>query len=763
MIRIVSGSSDSVYSRCRSLYEQTERGIWIEEPPGVLRAWSLFRRAVPRLRLLIDEDRFEEVISRHRPVAALALGRLRDQFSPEERREFEQMAARLDSHLSHNWYIDRPALFGLAEVLGELTAHQDVQLFIPNLSTPDSSTLPLLMTMFRRRIYDAPDVVIGDIPGWNTFRTDENGLDWGHSPGYRNRVLNHLRSLHQPMHWEELADPDVPAELPTFDLPLDPLDDDFDGAAFALLEEPSFGIAEADQVLAAALRAFQVFSLDVALLLCLRLLARCPDLPDRQRLVLHEILALSAHNRQFNTVRGNERLVAFLELHNRKALELETDPAMHLALLYRLAVTLGRRKKDLAASLEIANRGIEEAQTLPIPHQDKIYHEVWLRNIRAYDYMRMRRFDLAFEDSTIGLAMANQLATPIEQASRDYKFTRTTIADNNLTLQMITGDAEGLEAAIQRNIGYIEEDPPSFGARFSAAAWIFVYREQHRLELAIRSAKYGLADAAGDYVNFRWYYLVQLGDLYYRLGELEEALAHIEQSRLCRPADLHDVPSIAHPAIASRIGLHEAAVQSFRSLLENTELGSNGLRAEALAALAMSHARRGSAQETEDTMNAAIEAAVEGGVRDTLLSVARMAGKAAVLLGHRQEAAEAFRQGIEIASVEGAAAPPAGDAAGVLIGLLGCGEGDWPDLRRALLLMPEALYEDPESWWDLPDLLDHLATWLPAQADHLEADERGALTKVMTAASQRKDCASRLIGLRSKLEDSTILHEFAEA
>lgn len=756
LIRVIQGESGTVRAECLRRYHQADCAVWIEEGETP-RSWMAVRRLVPRLRQLQGDAAVDAALAEHGVIAGLIFGGLRPALSAEQRAALDQLKAKPTSHLSHNWYLDRPVMHGAADLIAALVQGADVPVtyVVPNLSAAHPAAVALLVILYRRLPFALPDVLIGFDPQADTHRVDEHGLAWGQEAEKTREVLRVIQRF-DGVELERLAANDAPESQPAPEFVPDRLDDDFDGRAFALLAgtEGPLDDEAADLVYAAAQRAFAVFSRDVAILLGLGLLATGTRLDRERQGRLHGLIGLSAHNWQFETEAGNPTLTETLEHHFQAALELEEDPRYRLAHLYRLAVTVGRRRKDFAAAIMHADRAVDEAATADVSRADHLYYEIWARNIRAYLHMRQGNLEGAFEDSNTGLKMVEELLSLRDD--RDSRFTRTTLADNNLTLCKISGDEELLFDRVRANIRLLENDPESFGGRFSAGAWVQLFRERYRLDMAIRCAHFGLADAGHEYLQFRWYYLSQLGDLHYRRGEADEAIGLFEEAGELRRhfAPLHGRLFLAPTLAALRAGQLDRVLGDLAAALDHSAAADPSVRSEVLGLRALTEAYLGEGERAEETINQAIDLAVEGGVRDAMMLAALNAGRVARRLGRADNAAQAYRQGLSLSEVDDAEEPPAGLVLAMLVGLLDLEAGDGVELRRALSLVPTAFYSDAEVWWHLPVLLGHV---IPALDNGLGSDagaEREALAVLSTAAAQRPDC-SRLAGaLDARLPES---------
>ncbi len=762
MIRIIRGSKDAVRNRCLEIYHATEQGVWLEELPGRRRYWSSFRTLLPFFRDRLGATEVEDCLSRRKTVSALILGRLREQLSPTEHSELSQLGARLTSHLSHNWSVDRPVLNGLADTLGELSGKQPSVWIVPDLCAPDPTTLPLFLAVRFRSLQQSPGLVVGVVSDGEAETVDEQGLVWGYSSERQENLLLRLTSVEGSLEHETVDGwrQNAPAPRPTLDV----LDDDLDGNAWNLLAgSSSFSGVDEDRVVLAIERCFQAFGRDVALQLGLALLGKRLTVSEDHRLLVAKVLSLCAHNWQFESSQGSERLTAFIETHLRDALARERDLESRLALLYRLAVTLGRRKKDFSAAQSVCDQAVAECQGAELPRRKKIYQEIWARNIRAYVHVKRQDYERAFLDSDACVELATELTTPIEASTIDERFTRTTVVDNNATLCKFAGREGELFARVEKNMVLLEEDPPSFGARFSAGGWMALYRRKYKLRQAIRAATYGLDDSGGTYRDFRWYYLSQLADLHFKRGDAARAFELLEETKAFRP-HLRFVQHRAFlaPALAAlRAGQLDGAERELSSCLLHREAEIPSVRAEILSALAIVHAERGDEEAAERAIERAIDSSLEEGNRDNMMRVAWAAAEIASRLGRESEALASHAQVLELAEIEGEATAPLGLRVCSHVALAQNGHPQTATLEPALRLLPNALLDDSDAWWALPKLVERLGSIEEADLARLAAAEPQGLEILLHAAEERDDCRDGLERLWARLPRDVVSESLA--
>ena len=435
-------------------------------------------------------------------------------------------------------------------------------------------------------------------------------------------------------------------------------------------------------------------------------------------------------------------------------------------LMYRLAVTLGRRQRRLEPALEWASAALAEAHRPDLPQAQAAHLEGWARNIRAYVLMRAQHLEeaavdchAAFEALDAVMEQHPRAASDPDQLIREVAFTHSLLADNLAALASLKGDTAELQRWKLR-ADHLAEDFPEL-ERFEALTWIRLYRELQRPAAALGKALSGARSAAAANDVLRWYnYVVQAADLHYRLGQAAEACERFEQAeelrqRLGDPPFLRPV-ALSYAAAAARAGRVEEAQQRLATALAAQKEDALDARSQLLAALGQVAAAAGNTTAAEEHVNQAIALAVESGERDTLLTTALAAARASDLLRRPDDAAAAYRQALEIAETQVEAATAPAPPAALLATLLGLAEhaadpGELPVLAsRCLALLPAAL-EDADTWWDLRQLLGLVHTAAVADSAWLQACEESELEGLLGAAEQRPDCAPQASELRQLL------------
>ena len=502
---------------CGREFRRYPHVYWVEHSTTSPRSWPLFRHSLPYFRDLLGNRKFLSILNTDPVLCDLILHRGRWASSSEQREELDQLKARLTSHLSHNWFLDRPVLHRVTALLAQLYAEVQPVLVFPNILDCEPSTLAILFTLYRRHPENAPDVVVGYPKDTIGVHQDHHGIFWGYEEDKAQQLLVTLEAL-PDMEIVRSTETLDDSEAPDPPSGLDPLDEDLDGTAYEALESD----VDQESALAAghrgAFRAFEMFSRHVCIRICQRILDRGIELAGERGAEIHALGGLCAHNWQFSSAEGSENFTKFLLDRFHSALRLTENPALKACLCYRLAVTLGRRRQELNKAFFYADGAIRTALEELQDETERLYQLIWAHNIRAYLHLRSGNVDDAFNDSRHSMSLMHRLVTQVAEPSHDLRFTRTVLADNNHTLCKLTGREGELHERTQENMKLLESDPEAYGGRFTTPYWIYHFRKRHELDSAIKAAELGLADAGVDYPKYRWYFLSQLGDLRLRVG-----------------------------------------------------------------------------------------------------------------------------------------------------------------------------------------------------------------------------------------------------
>ena len=746
--QIIRGQLASIDRYCKRLYPASDRVLWLAGDDRIL---GELLQLVEGIRSRIPKETFSRVVERHRTAASLLFPELESDLGQKRSRERESYLARPTSHMTHNWMLQFRLFEAWAALVVDLTDGLDFTFVVADAHRVDGVAAATIRTVFRNHAERAPNLVFGYDPQAQLV-LDQDGILLRAHPYLLETMALDLQSLDGS---ETL---DLPRPEPDGRPVTQALEPPHDRPG------PSRGALDPTEALEAVRHGFRCFDFKSALRLGRRLLAADPALAPQDLSELHLMIALSAHNRQFATA-GNVPLAEFIDDHLRQALAHESRPDRRCALLYRLAVTAGRRKKQFEEGMRWADRAVLESRDDRLEPLDAAYQETWGRNIRAYILMRQRRIDEAVDDVIAGFrriddALERFAATEGPAAADsmwllDVQSTHSLLAHNTFGLSSFSNKPRRtMELWLERANAAIRAFPGV--DRYEAAAWIHLYLQMHRLDLALPRLLTGLESArtALD-ARYQARYGTLAADICYRLGDCDQAaelLAGVEKLR--RKCGLGTPLSVVMVQAfnAARQGQHEQACRALEASLQTaTSTGDTDLRVQILLARGWLEALRGSGTTAERWTDEAIDLASESGERDTVLRVTVACGEIAGLLDCPEEAGEHYREALEILQIDAdeAAKPPAGSVA---IGLLGLLETDGlsPEVfEHCIQCFPEAL-DDPETWWRLPRFA-RLVALAVEQIPEVCDRQAAGIDHVLAASDQRPDCQSLTRALRSRL------------
>jgi len=762
-IRILEGNEAALRLEAGRLAAAEARPLVVDCRPNPSLSWSGVRQILAQILASAGEQAVTATLERHAGPARLVLDRWTPSRPEEAERRSAALAARIESHLTHNWTVQRPVMNGWARILAELTRGRDFCLVVPYVNRLDWETLAVLKSLYRLPRESRPRLVVGYDKDLAAPERDDRGIEWRLRSQYvRDAVLGwlgrrHARCIAAP----EPAAPDAappggrPGGLPDLVAGLE-------REACAVLADPAdLDRAACEQMVEALEACFRRFGFTAALWLGLELFRRVPDLSGELAARAHEVVALSAHNRQFSS-QGNTVLGELIAAHLEAAIAEERRPLVRCALLYRLAVAYGRRLGRLEDADRWAGRATAEAERAE--RTGPRYQAVWARNVHAYVHGRRKSGERARQCMQAAFELVS--APQWEAAARgsngrpfsggDLALTRSLVAHNLAVTEAFAGEAERSSRTLETACALESEIEGS--AKYWAMGLVHSLRGRHRPDLALPQALLGLRAAAKDReTSLELYFLLQLADLAYRAGRpLPSSRYFLAGRRLAARleplVDGHpdlDLPAAAALEDAGRLDLAEAIL---RSKLGGPAESSAEMSAEVASRLAVIAARRNDPDAADAWADRASEAAADDAHRHCLVRTAVHLGRAARLLERRRQAEELLAWALQL--VEDRQDPesvaPAEELL-VLTELHRCRALTAEQARRTILLVPRSL-SSPAAWWALPDAL---AIWL----DHGEGLELGgpeapdhALQLVLTAGESRDDCRAGVLAVRAMLD-----------
>lgn len=753
MIEVLRGSEARLLHACLA----RERGgaLWLCAAGRELRAWAGVRGLVAQLVRRLGADAVEDAFRRHPVTAGFALPHVRARLSAGEQESRASLGARLASHLSHNFFIQGPLFVAWGALLGELLAAAREDLIVPSLCRLDTPSL----AAFKALVFDHVDTLSGLTLGWVTDpperERDEWGLAWHYPAGDLDALALGVEGLPGARRVELGGAGATDEAWPVID-DVSVLGPAFDHEAWASID--AHAALPRPAALVGALRhAFAGFGFSAALRLGLALERGGPALSGREAADAHGIVALCAHNRQFASG-GNRALAGFIERHLTAALAAETRPAERCALLYRLAVTHGRRLGDLETGVGWIERALAACDDRGLTPKEAAYQRAWALNFRSY--LRMRQGAVADAAREAQDALETLLSTPEPAAGscawRERTVTRAVLASNLATLAHVSGSNVAY-ARWRRGVAAVTRATPGMSL-FRSLDLVALHRRALQPALALDYAHEGLEAARGAHdATWEHTYLRDVADLRSSLGDAAGACDAWDDARRLR-ARLGSRAAV--PAVDVPLGLalrRAGRPDEARTCLEQAAATDRPAveRAEALAALGLIAAEGGDAEAAERHVNAAVTLAVESGARPALVRVALAAGRASLCLGRAAAARDAFQRALALAAgahatsfaferfaarlglAEAAAHDPQA-------GARACAEA----VEQALELLPRAL-DEGETWWLLEPLAARAAT-LPGERLRAHA----ALPSLLAALTRRPDGAAGLRALRTALGDA---------
>jgi tetratricopeptide (TPR) repeat protein len=767
MINILRGPQTALSAYCARNYDHLDNIIGCATPPDLYRSWYGLRSLLAQLNVIIGPTGADAILAPRRAATSLLFHGLTQRLTPAELAERELLRASLTSHLSHNGLIKRPLVEACATLLRELTVRAGSTILVPNVARLDWESAQTLKHMYRLFPDSSPGIILGYDPHTPPPVPDEQGLVWPLDVGRMLHVVFGLQAAADTdmndVSRTNLVDEQAPqpcdAAHSSMTLPID-----IEARAFEILQTNTIALNAQESALLfqAVQNSFHSFGFTSAIRLGLGLVNRQSACTSEQLAEVHQIIGLSAHNRQFHTD-GNMALAAFLERHFRAALAVERRPAERSALFYRLAVTLGRRQGKLDEALNFADRAVSEAASSGLSEIQAAHLAAWGRNIRAYLHMRLKNPQQSAVDAQVAFEQIEAARSGLESRerferefwSREMVLTHAVLAHNLGTLADRSG---ALDRAMKwlSEATHIEEAEFTMADMFEAGQWISVHRQQSRLDLALPWALSGLKAAHAEQDSYWEYlYIFQAGDLYYRLGQPGQALYYFEQARVFRQRlgnpDFLKSADLSCALACARLERLDLA-RDILTMARMTETHATvDAQAQIISALACIEARLAREAAARSLINQAIQLAVSSGERDTLARVALAAGSTSQALGQWTQAKTAYQKALNLAQShdDGTHVPAlATEMFVALIGLQECSAPD-PELTlKTLRLLKEAL-KDADAWWELGRLL-RLLTGILDQHPTFYEKAADLLDELFNVASQRDDCAQLVARLREK-------------
>ncbi|MFT5163041.1 MAG: hypothetical protein ACI9FJ_001622 [Alteromonadaceae bacterium] len=734
--------------------------LWLVKPQSGSSVFKPLRDLISQIASHAGQDKVTAILAQDQAAVSFVyqeqIGQL-DQHQLDQRCYY---STRATSHLSHNWYLHRPLFEAWAKILHSLLQTADYALIAPFSGDLVGPVNGILRTFNRMYPNNAFDMTIGFETDGHPPEYDENGINWNFrsaNPRFAGgflQVADVVNTL--PDNTPEMVSLDFSAIIDDKSL-----EHDAEHSAFELLAQTPGQLSEtqAASVVAAMRLSFAGIGFQNTLALGLQLSAREPSLSQVDTAAMHGLMALCAHNRQFQT--KDTRLHDFLEKHFLAAYEAETDAGMRSALGYRLAVTYGRRMKQPQEGLVWAEKAMTIASAPQLSETEQTYFYNWGVNIKSYLLMISRQLDQAFETGSAVfhtvhehyrqvLAKADDNPGPLSQMWQRELFSTVQVLRRNMfALSFRTHHLEQFKFWLEQM--ELITPPSAELRRATYVEWAEYYAALHQpqktLEAIATGFKYLNEEPDGElFLNYTELAIkanYQSGNLSAAKEQLDNYRQELDnQAMPWHFAD--DISKYAHVDLRSSqpddLALLEPnsakALQSAQTTLTQ--------RIELLLILAQVQAKRQLQQPTEDLVNKAIELAVADGELNLMIRIARVAGLCNTWLGNEKEASEAYQQALSLSQNDSEKKIWPEELFLTLVSLQKIIGPQPPLLEKVLQLLPKALSKQ-EIWWQLGETLN-LLNQLASQdkAAFATLVQRQPLDVLIGAAGQREDCKTAL-------------------
>ena len=725
MITVLLGPDQAMLRYCRSL-EKQEPGAILFLPVNTDRGRRLvranfdLRHLLACLRSHLGSEEYEASITRHRVAAAFLLDKVYDDLSTGELERYRELSTDILTHTSHNWYTNSFVVRAWADLFSEMFSKAETKLILPSVQLMSSNFISVLRQVLIKGRPESLQLIVGFGEGLDDDGSeDENGIIWD------KKVFSNLRESFLCMsdaHAYELTDEELggdtalggdaslaTAEPDDFVYRVDLLDSDPESRLDQDLRGEVLDAELGQRACGVLRRMFGAYDFRASLQIGLRILASGVPLEPLGRAFVLTAISISAHNRQFPSASGSEKLNRFLTESFSQALELETDVFTRSVISYRLGVTLARRRKDGPKAMRCIEGALEELRTAFPPSRKRAYYEAWLLNIKAYSHMLLKEFGKSAESVEAAFGLTDKYWNNEEDLTPGELYSSQLFAGNRATLAMYGGDDAALDHWFSRGTE-IFETHSEIGKRYVRFLRINILRKRLDLAGAIQAGEEGLADAiVENSAEYQDLYRMNLADLHFRAGDLASTFRYLRDC-LDMYVKVGDGPrmtaaSLLWAAAKTRQGEIAEADELYGRILEAGQVDDPSAVVDVLSARALLAADLGRVSEAEQWMDQAIEMALDLGERDLLVLVARRSGDALLKTGATEEAREAYLQGLDILGME--APEDAGRLPDEVVrlhwGLYRC-DPQGAALGTILAELPEALREDADLWWLLPEL-----------------------------------------------------------
>ncbi|MEO1518726.1 MAG: tetratricopeptide repeat protein [Bacteroidota bacterium] len=754
MITVLKGTSESLFQYVEETYKEDHHFLLTgcrEFAPSFV----LLRQLIQLAKQRRGEHIIRPLLEKHRIALSLLSEDLVAELSPADQQAAKALQACLHSNITHS----RVAKLGLTrpfiQLILDISVPKQTKLIIPDISLVDTGSIDLLRGLYQKFPKQAPSLIIGYDPDWEPTRIDKQlGIGWYRSFESVTFLQSFVYSLEEAANStiELEASPTRRKQSPPYSTSqqLAGIQAQLEGKALQAWKKESIEEADAQLLFQMSQKSFQLYDFTNALRFGLPLYHKQGlYLTDEQKAKLYNWMALSAHNRQFFS-QGNQALAGFLEDCYGRALQLETNPAIRIALLYRQIVTHSRRQNVLDKSNDLLRQAHRELEQGTVNEVDRKVLAAWIHNVHSFVLMKEKKIQPAIDSHEQGFALLDSIALRRPASLRnEVQYSKAVLAENLSTLYSIAGNFPAMKHWYAVEASIVSRYPSL--STVSSAEWQSYYFQNFELQQALRRSRQGWkkARASFNYV-LEYFFTLSLADIYHRMGQYPKALIHFDRAIVGQQRLGH---SYTHATAATlqccrarvllQSGAHAAAANRLQQILQSEEIHSIGEQLQMRYLLAESYAHLGLEVLTEQQVNKAIETALEEGVGPRLFQTCLAAARTCRILGRKEEAIDAYRKAQQLlqTTINGQSLQIAkGDLAKLYLGLAESLPFSTESLGIAITSMAAALKEDASSWDRLADLL-LLVKQCPEEKKQQLIDQHPSAFKQLTkAVHQRADC-----------------------
>ena len=569
----------------------------------------------------IDEEKCKNVIANNKAVCSFAIPSLIGELNEKEQDQRDILKAQVHSHMNRPYEMFE----AMADVLNQLLEGEKHTMFIPDMAPLDFESISTIITYLREHTTENLDIVVGFAIDLPASIPDENGIIWERNPLVVQNMISSFEVIGEMVPLPEDTSDEKEEDLYTYPHLDFPLHAHEEQKAYDLLtSNAQLSIDQTEHIIDTVENSFENYSFRGAVKLGLLLSEHDQKPTSEKSNRLHTLIASAAHFLQFSHD-GNPPFDVFLEEMLRRALAEDKRPDVRCALLYRMAFTKAERMEDVDAGLPFAELAVKEStEYIEIDPLMGNYSKSWAHMIRGFIHGFQNKLEEFNDDVTLAVRLIRGQLEKLEHVE--------TASDIKWKIEYDAGFFSHVnhQVFISEELELFDYSMKMFGETeaamehvhpinlFDPFHWLDFHRNKYQFTEALASARRGIKDGIR-FTNgiYLYVYYFSAGDISYRIGEIEDALAFWLEAEKIRPvyndtfADFSVNVFIANCQIL--LGQLDAAEQRLlHELSEHVDI-------DVYSKLAMISALRGDSETATNRMNEAIEIASNS--EDLMLSL----------------------------------------------------------------------------------------------------------------------------------------------